>query len=164
MGSTPISVSEHHYRIRWPILGNHIWQSNASHGEDSEGSGGLEVQLRSTGTEVSGCLDDPDGPPEPVAQVRVLPGALFCCSQFRSRRDRLDPLGVVLLTGGVGALTAPLVLGQPEHWPIWTYPSFVFGSALVATFVWWEHRLGGRGRPSPAPLSLFEHRVSIAAS
>ncbi len=33
------------------------------------------------------------------------------------KADRLDPLGVVLLTAGVGAITAPLVLGQAEHWP-----------------------------------------------
>jgi EmrB/QacA subfamily drug resistance transporter len=73
--------------------------------------------------------------------------------------DRLDPLGVALLTGGVGALTAPLVLGQPEHWPIWTWVSFVVGSALVATFVWWEHRLGEQGGHPLLPLSLFEHRA-----
>src|SRR6202020_2084802 len=32
--------------------------------------------------------------------------------------DRLDPLGVALLTTGVGAVTAPLVLGQAENWPL----------------------------------------------
>jgi EmrB/QacA subfamily drug resistance transporter len=73
--------------------------------------------------------------------------------------DRLDPLGVVLLTTGVGALTAPLVLGQAQHWPIWTWISFVVGSALVVAFVWWEHRLGERGGHPLLPLSLFEHRA-----
>ena len=75
------------------------------------------------------------------------------------KADRLDPLGVVLLTSGVGAITAPLVLGQAEHWPIWTWISFGAGSALIASFVWWESRLGARGGHPLLPLSLFEHRA-----
>ena len=73
--------------------------------------------------------------------------------------DRLDPLGVGLLTTGVGAITAPLVLGQAENWPLWTWPSFVIGSALVGTFLWWENRLGKRGGHPLLPLGLFEHRA-----
>jgi Major Facilitator Superfamily len=73
--------------------------------------------------------------------------------------DRLDPLGVVLLTTGVGAITAPLVLGQSAHWPLWTWVSFVAGAALIASFVRWESRLGRRGGHPLLPLSLFEHRA-----
>jgi len=73
--------------------------------------------------------------------------------------DRLDPLGVVLLTTGVGAITAPLVLGQAEHWPMWTWVSFVAGAALVGTFLWWENRLGSRDGHPLLPLNLFEHRA-----
>jgi EmrB/QacA subfamily drug resistance transporter len=75
------------------------------------------------------------------------------------KADRLDPLGVALLTAGVGAITAPLVLGQAEHWPLWTWVSFAAGSALVASFLWWESRLGARGGRPLLPLSLFEHRA-----
>ncbi len=73
--------------------------------------------------------------------------------------DRLDPLGVVLLTTGVGAITAPLVLGQAEGWPLWTWVSFVAGAGLVGSFVWWENRLGAAGGHPLLPLSLFEHRA-----
>jgi EmrB/QacA subfamily drug resistance transporter len=73
--------------------------------------------------------------------------------------DRLDPLGVVLLTTGVGAITAPLVLGQAEGWPLWTWVSFVAGAGLVGSFVWWENRLGAGGGHPLLPLSLFEHRA-----
>jgi EmrB/QacA subfamily drug resistance transporter len=73
--------------------------------------------------------------------------------------DRLDPLGVVLLTTGVGAITAPLVLGQTEHWPVWTWVSFVVGATLVGSFLLWENRLGRRGGHPLLPLSLFEHRA-----
>ncbi len=73
--------------------------------------------------------------------------------------DRLDPLGVVLLTTGVGAITAPLVLGQAEHWPTWTWGSFLAGAALIASFVRWESRLGRQGGHPLLPLTLFEHRA-----
>ncbi len=73
--------------------------------------------------------------------------------------DRLDPLGVVLLTTGVGAITAPLVLGQADGWPLWTWISFAAGAALVGSFLGWENRLGHRGGRPLLPLSLFEHRA-----
>ena len=38
---------------------------------------GLEAQLRTTGADGQDGLGEPDGPPEPVAQFRVLPGALL---------------------------------------------------------------------------------------
>src|SRR6202042_3901305 len=46
-----------------------------------------------------------------------------------------------------------------ENWPLWTCASFAAGAALVATFVWWENRLGTRGGHPLLPLSLFEHRA-----
>ncbi len=95
----------------------------------------------------------------PIGIVAILLARRLIPESRPDAADRLDPLGVVLLTGGVGALTAPLVLGQPEHWPIWTWVSFVFGSVLVAAFVWWEHRLGNEGGHPLLPLSLFEHRA-----
>jgi EmrB/QacA subfamily drug resistance transporter len=73
--------------------------------------------------------------------------------------DRLDPLGVVLLTTGVGAITAPLVLGQAEHWPLWNWLSFVGGAALIGSFLRWESHLGRKGGHPLLPLSLFDHRA-----
>ena len=61
---------------RSALLGNPIWQSNGRHREDSDTRDGEGVQLRNTGADVQDGLEKSDGPPEPVAQVRVLPGAL----------------------------------------------------------------------------------------
>ncbi len=95
----------------------------------------------------------------PIGIVAIILARRLIPESRPAAADRLDPLGVVLLTAGVGALTAPLVLGQPEHWPLWTWVSFVVGSALVTLFVWWEHRLGEEGGHPLLPLSLFEHRA-----
>jgi EmrB/QacA subfamily drug resistance transporter len=88
-----------------------------------------------------------------VAAYRLLP-------ESRARfADRLDPLGVVLLSTGIGAITAPLVLGRSQHWPVWTWASFVAGALLVTTFILWERRLGERGGHPLLPLTLFRHRA-----
>jgi EmrB/QacA subfamily drug resistance transporter len=73
--------------------------------------------------------------------------------------DRLDPLGVVLLTTGVAGITAPLVVGQAEGWPVWTWVSFAAGAALLVSFLRWEARLGKQGGHPLLPLGLFEHRA-----
>ncbi|HWC38290.1 MAG TPA: MFS transporter [Acidimicrobiales bacterium] len=88
-----------------------------------------------------------------VASYRLLP-------ESRARfADRLDPLGVILLSTGIGAIVAPLVLGRTEHWPLWTLVSFIAGVVLVTIFLWWEQRLGDRGGHPLLPLRLFAHRA-----
>src|SRR5262249_17962392 len=73
--------------------------------------------------------------------------------------DRLDPLGAVLLSTGIAAVTIPLVLGRTQGWPAWTWQSAVIGVLLLGGFVGWEWRLGRRGGPPLLPLGLFEHRA-----
>jgi MFS family permease len=95
----------------------------------------------------------------PIGLIAIVLARRLIPESRPDEADRLDPLGVVLLTAGVGAITAPLVLGQAEHWPLWTWLSFGAGSALVAAFLWWERRLGARDGHPLLPLSLFEHRA-----
>jgi EmrB/QacA subfamily drug resistance transporter len=95
----------------------------------------------------------------PIGLIAIVLARRLIPESRPDKADRLDPLGVVLLTAGVGAITAPLVLGQSEHWPLWTWFSFGAGSALVAAFLWWESRLGARDGHPLLPLSLFEHRA-----
>jgi hypothetical protein len=57
------------------VLGNPNWQSTHCNGRDSNRPDGRTTLLRVTATGSKNGLDKPDGPPEPVSQVRVLPGA-----------------------------------------------------------------------------------------
>jgi hypothetical protein len=57
------------------MFGKQIWQSNEGHREDSHDLRGPQVLLKTIEANSQDDLDEPDGPPEPVAQVRVLPGA-----------------------------------------------------------------------------------------
>ena len=65
------------HRDRKPF-GNPNWQSNQLYGTDNDTSPVREVLFRDTWSNDKDGLDKPDRPPEPVAQVRVLPGALLC--------------------------------------------------------------------------------------
>ena len=53
------------------VFGNPIWQSNRRHWLDTDGRAGLKGQFRTTGTDEQDGLDNPDGPPERVAQMCV---------------------------------------------------------------------------------------------
>lgn len=72
-----------------------------------------------------------------------------------ARARGLDLPGLVLLGAVVSLLTVPLVLGQEEGWPLWSWLSL--GSAVVvfALFCAYESRLArGGGAPLIAPRVL----------
>ncbi|GAB2843806.1 MFS transporter [Streptomyces deserti] len=79
------------------------------------------------------------------------------------RARGLDLPGLVLLGAAVSLLTVPLVLGQEEDWPLWTWLSL--GSAVVvfALFCAYEARLARRGgAPLIAPRVLRHPGVGLA--
>src|SRR5689334_10886635 len=57
----------------------------------------------------------------------------------------LDLSGLMLLTPAVLAFVLPLVLGQPEHWPLWGWILMAASIPLVGTFVLAERRVAGTG-------------------
>ncbi|MGW6059995.1 MFS transporter [Streptomyces sp. NPDC055189] len=72
------------------------------------------------------------------------------------RRARgLDLPGLVLLGAAVALLTVPLVLGQQEGWPLWSWLSLGSAAVLFALFCRYESRLARRGgAPLIAPRVL----------
>jgi EmrB/QacA subfamily drug resistance transporter len=74
----------------------------------------------------------------------------------------VDPAGLVLLTAGLVALLLPLIEGQQQDWPAWTWASFA-ASALLLGGLWvWEARLAGRGGEPLIPVHLVR-RLPFAA-
>src|ERR1039457_1754693 len=57
----------------------------------------------------------------------------------------LDLPGLAWLTPAVLAFVLPLVLGQPEHWPVWGWILMAASLPLVVGFAWAERRGGGAG-------------------
>jgi EmrB/QacA subfamily drug resistance transporter len=77
-------------------------------------------------------------------------------------RHKIDVLGAVLLSGGVGALIMLTTWGGTEY--AWGSPTIValgvVGALLLATFVWWETRAS----EPILPLKLFRSSVFRVAN
>ncbi|MEB0004069.1 MFS transporter [Cryobacterium sp. 10S3] len=69
----------------------------------------------------------------------------------------IDFVGLVLLSGGLVALLVPLIEGQDQGWPLWTYLTLVAGALLLAAFGAWEVNYTRRGKSPLVPPHLFSH-------
>jgi EmrB/QacA subfamily drug resistance transporter len=69
--------------------------------------------------------------------------------------NRLDPLGVALVTLGLLALVLPLAEGRQQGWPLWTWLTLAAAPLLLGAFVAHQNRLGAAhraGRTDRTPL------------
>ncbi|MFF5763231.1 MFS transporter [Streptomyces tanashiensis] len=72
-----------------------------------------------------------------------------------TRARALDLPGLLLLAAAVSLLTVPLVLGQEQDWPLWSWLSLGGSLVLTAVFGAYESRLARRGgAPLIAPRVL----------
>jgi EmrB/QacA subfamily drug resistance transporter len=69
---------------------------------------------------------------------------------------RLDLAGLALSSVGVVALVVPLVLGQQQGWPAWTWASLAVGALLLAAFVQVERRVAAGGGDPLLDLRVFD--------
>ena len=90
---------------------------------------------------------------------RVLPAR----EAARERARGLDLPGLVLLGAAVSLFTVPLVLGQEEDWPLWSWLSLAAAAVLFALFCFYETRLARRGgAPLIAPRVLRHPGMALA--
>lgn len=93
----------------------------------------------------------------PIGILAVAAAAVLLPGGAESTDSGADWLGLVLLTTGLVALLTPLIEGQQEGWPWWTYLSMAGGVALIALFGLCERRLEkAHGNPLVPP-RLFRH-------
>jgi EmrB/QacA subfamily drug resistance transporter len=83
----------------------------------------------------------------PIGLVAVpLAAALLPRDTGRDRnRQRVDLVGVVLLSAALLALLVPLIEGQRRGWPAWTYGSLALSVLLLAALARWLVRMERRG-------------------
>ncbi|NQX11638.1 MFS transporter [Microbacteriaceae bacterium VKM Ac-2855] len=72
-------------------------------------------------------------------------------------RAGVDWLGVVLVTAAFIALLVPLIQGQDEGWPLWTWVTLSAGVLLLVGFGAWEVVYTRRGNVPLVPPALFRH-------
>jgi EmrB/QacA subfamily drug resistance transporter len=76
-----------------------------------------------------------------------------------SARSRLDLVGAGLVTAGLVAIVLPVVEGQQQGWPLWTWLCLVAAVPLLVAFVLYQRQLARRGGSPVIDLSLFAERV-----
>jgi EmrB/QacA subfamily drug resistance transporter len=69
----------------------------------------------------------------------------------------LDWVGAALITASFVALLVPLIQGQDEGWPLWTYLTIAAGVVLLVAFALWEISYTKRGKTALVPPTLFRH-------
>jgi len=95
----------------------------------------------------------------PVAALTFVFGLRRVPESVSPARPGLDPAGVALLTLAAGLLTIPIVEGGSLGWPPWCWLFLAAVPAAGAVFVWWERRVGERGRAQPlVDLGLFRSK------
>jgi EmrB/QacA subfamily drug resistance transporter len=95
----------------------------------------------------------------PIGAVALIAAAFLLPSGSESTgtSEGVDVLGLLLLSGGLIAILVPLIEGQDQSWPLWTYLSLTGGVALIALFGAWEVAVARRGRSPLVPPHLFSH-------
>ncbi len=69
----------------------------------------------------------------------------------------VDLGGILLVSAGLVALLVPLIDGQDQGWPLWTYLSLAGGVVLLALFGAWEVMQTKRSKGVLVPPHLFTH-------
>lgn len=94
----------------------------------------------------------------PIGVVTILLAARLLPDGRSEARPRLDPLGVAGVSGSLALALVPLVLGQQEHWPVWTWVMLAASVPLFAATIAWERRIARGGGQPLLDLTLFKIR------
>ncbi|HEY4224235.1 MAG TPA: MFS transporter [Pseudolysinimonas sp.] len=94
----------------------------------------------------------------PFGVIAVVAAFILLPSGVESKAtSALDFFGFVLLAGGLTAILVPLIQGQQDGWPLWTYLSIAGGIVLIVVFAIWELSVARRGKEPLVPPHLFSH-------
>jgi EmrB/QacA subfamily drug resistance transporter len=93
----------------------------------------------------------------PVGIVALIAAGILLPSGSEGKRLSTDGVGLVLLSASLVAILVPLIQGQEESWPLWTYLSLAGGILLLVAFAFWERRLAKRNIEPLVPPHLFSH-------
>jgi EmrB/QacA subfamily drug resistance transporter len=82
----------------------------------------------------------------------------------RDTRSGVDLVGLVLIAAGLTAILVPLIEGQDQGWPNWTFVSLAGGVVLIVLFALWEIRTAKRGKSVLVPPHLYSHLAFTAGT
>ena len=92
-----------------------------------------------------------------IAAAILLPAGPAKAEKATRAAYNVDIVGLVLLSAGLVALLVPLIEGQDQGWPLWTYLVLAAGALLIVAFGAWEVAVAKRGTSPLVPPHLFSH-------
>ena len=95
----------------------------------------------------------------PIGILALIAAAILLPAGGEGKKLSTDVVGLALLTGSLVALLVPLIQGQDEGWPLWTYLSLGGGVVLMVLFAVWERSVVARGQEPLVPPHLFSHKA-----
>ena len=93
----------------------------------------------------------------PLGALAVIAAVMLLPAGAENTDTAADWPGFILLSAALVALLTPLIQGQQEGWPPWTYASMAGAAALLAVFALWERRVEKAGGNPLVPPRLFGH-------
>ena len=93
----------------------------------------------------------------PLGALAVVAAVVLLPAGAENTQSGADWPGLVLLSGALVALLTPLIQGQQEGWPLWTYASMAGAIALLVVFALRERRVEKAGGNPLVPPRLFAH-------
>jgi EmrB/QacA subfamily drug resistance transporter len=93
----------------------------------------------------------------PIGMLAVTAAFLLLPDAAGDTDTAADWLGLVLLSAGLVAVLIPLIEGQQQGWPWWTYATMTGGVGLLALFGLWERRIENTHGYPLVPPRLFTH-------
>ncbi|TFC18192.1 DHA2 family efflux MFS transporter permease subunit [Cryobacterium algoritolerans] len=97
----------------------------------------------------------------PIGVAALIAAALLLPSGSERKADDassgIDWVGLLLISAGLVALLVPLIEGQDQGWPLWTYLTLGAGALLIVAFGAWEVMFTRWGKSPLVPPRLFRH-------
>jgi EmrB/QacA subfamily drug resistance transporter len=100
----------------------------------------------------------------PVGLLAVAAAVRFIPESRSERRPDLDPVGVLVLAGGMLAVLHPLTMGREQGWPLWGFALMAAGVVVLVRFARGQARAESQGREPLVALSLYRIRSFAAGS
>jgi EmrB/QacA subfamily drug resistance transporter len=91
----------------------------------------------------------------PIGIGAVLAASFLLHESRAEHANQLDPVGVVIVTLGLGLLVYPLIEGRDAGWPLWAYVSLAASLPVLALFFWYEQGKTARNDSPLMDMHLF---------
>jgi EmrB/QacA subfamily drug resistance transporter len=100
----------------------------------------------------------------PIGAVALAMTRRAIPAENTTARVKLDLVGTALVSAALVALVLPLIQGQAQGWPLWTWASMALAVCLFVVFTVHQSALGRRGGAPLVDLGIFRDRAFTAGT